>query len=305
MLLYLIKSSVIFRYVTFGRIFDDGRGIGNQLFVLAAVLYVAELTGRQPVIFNLTYATEIEKMFDLGIPRYDEDVICPCELLAESHSLRYFDELEKLADNHADVPNIWLTGFYQSWKYLRSIGIRMRRHLVLRSQYREFVDRFLANNVPPNWIKSFVRVGIHVRRGDVVDQPEKLKFGYTTPNDTYFRQAMTYFVDKYESRIQFIVASNDITWSKQNLDPIVDELNKSRSISHNITYSEGHSNIEDLALLSSCDHVIMSTGTYGWWAAWLAKGETIYYADWPRNGSTLASMFRKEDFFPPSWIGIT
>jgi len=58
----------------------------------------------------------------------------------------------------------------------------------------------------------------------------------------------------------------------------------------------------DLAILSRCDGVIMTTGTFGWWGAWLANKTTIYYSNWPSPGSPLAEKFDRKDFFPPEWI---
>jgi len=58
-------------------------------------------------------------------------------------------------------------------------------------------------------------------------------------------------------------------------------------------------------VLSSCDHVIVSAGSFGWWAAWLANGTTIYYDKWPRNGTTLSAVFDREDYYPPHWVPIS
>jgi len=66
----------------------------------------------------------------------------------------------------------------------------------------------------------------------------------------------------------------------------------------------GQSAGEDLALLASCDHTVITTGTFGWWAAWLANGITVYYANHPRHGSQLSSMIHHDDYYPPQWIGI-
>ena len=63
--------------------------------------------------------------------------------------------------------------------------------------------------------------------------------------------------------------------------------------------------IVDLAIMSMMEHMIMTTGTYGWWGAWLANGRTVYYQKWPRPNSTLSKGFVREDFFPPYWIPMT
>ena len=275
------------------------------------MLYVAELTGRTPAIENLTYQTGIEQVFDLQVDRYTE--LCPYREIHESRSLMYENNIEQQIYEVPDNMTIMMRGFFQSWKYTRSIDRRLRRHLVFRREIRDFADRFLADNTPsPKWMGGYTRVGVHVRRGDVLT-PDKVNFGYTTPNETYFQEAMKFYADLYGPRIQFIVVSNDMDWCKKYFPLIEVQLVGNSSTNNtersgllvNLTYSVGHSAGEELALLASCDHVIMSTGTYGWWAAWLAKGMTVYYADWPRNGSNLAGHFSKRDFFPPNWIGMT
>ena len=34
----------------------------------------------------------------------------------------------------------------------------------------------------------------------------------------------------------------------------------------------------DMAIVASCDTVIYSLGTFGWWAAWLSN-KTVFYQD--------------------------
>jgi galactoside 2-L-fucosyltransferase 1/2 len=67
-------------------------------------------------------------------------------------------------------------------------------------------------------------------------------------------------------------------------------------------YSIGQDATVDLALMSMCGGVIQTTGTYGWWGAWLANATSVYYSNYPAKDSALAHGFNKEDFFLPSWI---
>ena len=94
--------------------------------------------------------------------------------------------------------------------------------------------------------------------------------------------------------VVFFVCSNDIGWAKQNLV-------QSRQ---NIFFSNTSDAILDFATLSVMDHMIMSVGTFGWWASWIANGTTIYYKHPYSNGSSLEKKFNAEDFFPPQWIGL-
>lgn len=60
----------------------------------------------------------------------------------------------------------------------------------------------------------------------------------------------------------------------------------------------------DLAALVYCNHTIMSTGTFSWWAAYLADGDAVYYGDWPKPGSVLQKIVQKEDFFLEKWTAM-
>ena len=294
-----IEMLDIDKYISF--YFGDGRGLGNLMFNLAAAVYVAKLTGRQPAILKFNYKMGLDTVFDLGVKRFDN--LCPCYVFREKKSLTYDHRVEELANGSraedARGKSIFLSGFFQSWKYTQNVERRLRHHFMFLPEVRQFVDKFLEDSWPPGWVAGFVRVGIHVRRGDVL-RDDKIKFGYTTPDERYFAHAMRYFVDRFD-RIQFIVASNDIDWCRQKL------ANLWTTLRHrvNMTFVTPRSAGKDLAVVAYCEHVIMSTGTYGWWAAWLARGVTIYYADWPRNGSAVANMFDREDYFPPTWIGMT
>jgi Glycosyl transferase family 11 len=76
------------------------------------------------------------------------------------------------------------------------------------------------------------------------------------------------------------------------------------SYSFSIVYSTGHSAWEDLAILSHCNHTIMTVGTFGWWAGFLSGGITVYYKNFPAAGSELSLGFYAEDYFLPEWVGL-
>ena len=60
-----------------------------------------------------------------------------------------------------------------------------------------------------------------------------------------------------------------------------------------------------MATLAKCNHVIMSVGTFGWWAGYFSGGDVIYFTPPFEAGSRLDKGYSEEDFFPPKWIGMT
>ena len=61
----------------------------------------------------------------------------------------------------------------------------------------------------------------------------------------------------------------------------------------------------DMAVMTLVDEMIMSVGSYSFWGAYLNEQATdiSYFLDWPRNGSELAGLTNKTEYFLPTWHG--
>jgi len=282
---------------TVGFVSQRRNGLGNHLFFYAGVMYVAWLTGRKPFILSSSNLNKLDKAFHLDIAHMDNNAQCPVNEFIDNVVYAYNVDIESLSNVEANV-SVWLRGYFCSWKYTKPIEGQLRRNLQFRSELTKFAATFLSANVPGGWkVSTFVRVGVHVRRGDFLSD-WAVRAGFTVASKQYLNRAMAYFVKRY-AQVQFIVASNDIDWCCNNINASYFD-----QTSVNITFSVRHSTEQDLALLASCDHAIMTTGTFGWWAAWLANGTTIYYKDFPRRGSRLWQVSTAADYFPQKWIGM-
>ena len=63
----------------------------------------------------------------------------------------------------------------------------------------------------------------------------------------------------------------------------------------------------DLALMSACEGVILSVGTFGWWAGHFSHqggGDVVYFQDSFNRAVASEDEAKEEDYFPPGWIGI-
>lgn len=111
-------------------------------------------------------------------------------------------------------------------------------------------------------IGSIDKVGIHVRRGDYVDNP----FYVDLMKTSYYQKAIAMFPND-----KFLVFSDDIEWCKQ------------QAMFQGCSFSEGQDEIADMNLLASCKAVIMANSSFSWWAGYLSKGKVIapkaYYTD--------------------------
>lgn len=286
------------KYVSlyFERFYGNYR-TGNQLFMLSAMLYIANLTNRQVAMpltgWTLDYTFSV-KVF--RVKRLEKD-LCPCTILdTPRHN---FDErfnnnsfIESLQQNNQ---TILITGLSQTFKYLHLVNDLMRSRVTFRSTPRIKSEIFLRNarTQVGSQSKSLIQVGVHIRRGDYLNSYH-VHLGFTVADKKYLKNSFSYFTSRHE-HVQFVMLGNDRNWTMFNLP----SLNKSSSV----IFSNNTHDV-DLAILSKCDAVIFSTGTFGWWGAWLANKTTIYYADWPRKYSHYYNMFNRKDYFPPHWIGM-
>ncbi|KAK6184858.1 hypothetical protein SNE40_007225 [Patella caerulea] len=141
----------------------------------------------------------------------------------------------------------------------------------------------------------YTLIGVHIRRGDILKKNNK-DVGFEAVTPEYLKKAREYMDSKYHSgRVIYVICSNDIQWSKTHFGTHGNEF-----------YSENNTANVDLAILSLTDHMILSTGTFSWWAGWFSPGTVVYWKDFATPGSRLSKGFSadKMDYFYPEWVGL-
>ncbi|XGW24294.1 hypothetical protein V3C99_006021 [Haemonchus contortus] len=138
-------------------------------------------------------------------------------------------------------------------------------------------------------------IGVHVRRGmDISMNTRNLRHGHQAATPDYYRKAME-MASKGKENAIFVICSDNPVWSKRNLPKYDKGM---------IFACPGVHREVDMAILLHCDALILSPGTFSWWAGFLnTKSEkTIYYDGWPRPGSDLMKMVNKTELYPSSWV---
>ncbi|KAL3871031.1 hypothetical protein ACJMK2_039055 [Sinanodonta woodiana] len=252
--------------------------LGNNMFQLAALISCAK---RLHFTAFVSPNQELDSYFLVSIT---SDIKLTNEkTFFEQTYAKYDGNIERLDTSY----NWTLFGYYQSWKYFYKDEDLIRRSFEFRPNVSktasQFVDGFRD--------KHKTIVGIHVRRGDMTMQNNEM-IGYTTAPLSYINKSMNYFRDRYNDTF-FIICSDDITWCKENIRG-----------NNDTAFSNFNNPGTVMAMLSFCDHVIITSGTFGWWAAWLAGGEVVYFKGFPRPGSNIDKGMSREDYYPPQWIGM-
>jgi galactoside 2-L-fucosyltransferase 1/2 len=127
-------------------------------------------------------------------------------------------------------------------------------------------------------LNQTVWIGIHIRRTDFVDVQ------YSS-SDQYLFTAINYFTELY-SNAYFIVASDDKSYCR----------NLFRNRSNIFMTPDSFSISEDLIILSLCEHSIITGGTFGWWAAFLANGQVVHDTIYP------SGCEKREHYYPPWFL---
>ncbi|KAH3865123.1 hypothetical protein DPMN_028162 [Dreissena polymorpha] len=250
---------------------------GNIMFQFAALIGLAKRYDLIPLVKDhLT----IGQWFELPIfPRVE--MIDSMEL--KSPVCCVYDDVFE----HINGFNNWtISGYFQSWKYFSHVKQIIEQMFTLKEVFTKNAIAFLnETRSPGQWT-----VCIHVRRGDML-MPSASMRGYRVAGIDFINRAMEYYRTGLLN-VLFVMVSDGILWCRENIR------------GENITFSPFYSNLDDFALMTSCDHVVVTSGTFGWWGAWLSRGTTVYFKDYPGSGSWLASQTNREDYYPRHWVAI-
>ena len=271
--------------------------LGNLMFMYASASSLARETGHR-----LAASRPLRHTLTDTFPKVTLDTMPGDSSIGTIVTAKYAT-YQKL-----DLPSedVCIMGYLQSWRYFQGYFSQVREQFTFKQKVLEKVAatiravRLLAaerEGVRPRDINV---VGMHVRRGDMLT-PHSRQQGYRVPGAGYYYKAMLYFHARYP-HAHFLLVSDKLTagWSMttfRGFQPRVVTFASKFRVKGHVT-----SATFDLALLSACDHVIGSVGSYSWWGAWLADGGDVVFYDSPvGEKSDLAYGFNATDFFMPHW----
>ena len=126
-------------------------------------------------------------------------------------------------------------------------------------------------------------VSLHIRRGDYLKQ----QHNHPVQSLEFYNKALELIGD-YENLLIF---SDDIDWCEKNLNY------------SNMTFVKGLTDIENIWLMSMCQHNIMANSSFSWWGAWLNNNPNKIVVSpklWFGNNLKLNT----KDIIPKDWIKI-
>ena len=174
--------------------------------------------------------------------------------------------------NYYDLPiskkrNKYIIGFWQSPKYFSHIEQKIKEEFTVTTPPSAENAEMLEK------IKSTDSVCVHIRRGDYLKYKE-----LDICTEDYYLKAMDIIADKVGNPVFYIFSYNseDIKYIKDNF-----------KFKYNVEYIDlNNPDYEELRLMYSCKHFIISNSTFSWWAQYLGRDDNkivVAPSEWNRE----------------------
>ncbi|XP_036599485.1 galactoside alpha-(1,2)-fucosyltransferase 2-like [Trichosurus vulpecula] len=262
--------------------------LGNQMGQYATLYALAKLNRKRAVISPKMQKT-LGRLFHITLP-----VLTDTEDLQIPWVSYQLEDRMKHEYRHIPWKYIFFKGFPCSWTFYHHLRDEILREFSLHVKVREEAQAFL-HQVRKGRGHSLTFVGVHVRRGDYVHvMPERWEG--VVADRGYLEQALDWFRARY-TNVVFVVTSDGMAWCRRNID----------TSKGDVVFARGwmrKSAEKDFALLTQCNHTVMTIGTFGFWAAYMAGGNTVYLANYTLPNSKFLKIFKPEAAFLPEWVGI-
>jgi hypothetical protein len=170
-------------------------------------------------------------------------------------------------------------GAFHTYQYWHENRDELLQEFQFKPEIVEKAKAFLAPITLPT-------ISMHFRRTDYL-QVSSLNLG-----PKYYYDAYEIVLHKLCQNVILLVFSDDIEWCKKNVT------------GENIIYSEGHTQYEDMCIMSLCKHNIIANSTFSWWGAYLNQNpDKIVVCPYQYTGPGDYD-FINGNYFPPEWNSI-
>ncbi len=269
-------------------------GLGNDLFLLAAGLFVASKS-KANILLDLSRIDPKSRQLYTGLKAIkvyvNEKEVAITEtqqtlnriqmqilrarvkfLRKLNHSKlksRYFKSEVVGYDSTLKnvIAPVSLMGYFQSFIYVQELEKLNGELSIQISEPTQWYVKKIAEI-----ISEPATLGIHIRRGDYLEDRHRNTQGALSLQ--YYLEASHEIVTRYNLK-KIYIFTDDISWVKQNLHlfPQVE-----REV---IDPPKSSDPAESLILLSKCKFLSISNSTFSWWSAYLSRNNSKVWAPSP------------------------
>lgn len=241
----------------------NGR-LGNQIFQYV-LLNIIKIKSNIDVKIPIFKTKDKYKCFELDNIFNINNNIKKLDILENDNNIIFLKEDRNIKntinhiinfglENNSKNTKFNLKGYFQDIDYFYGYESYIKKLLSIKPELESESNLYLQNIRENNE----VIIGYHIRRTDYLQSYYNnmiTPYNYTGTPD-YVR----YFLKKFNSifdKFKIVIFSDDIEWCKVNLN-----------IDSRIIFSEGNT-YQDFIRLKNCDHIVMSSSSFSWWASFL------------------------------------
>ena len=256
--------------------FNNGR-LGNQISSLASVFSLAKLTGLRPMLTHRCKAALSTYFTNISLPVLEQTYCQPCNHinflpLEEGTAPILYGRAYKLAAAYSNMIPLYA----EHLPHLKSM-------LAFKPEYLRAAATVLERARSEVGLAAPTFVGLHNRRTDY--KSHLMAYGIDFVGTEYFQAAIRLFRKTLKDPV-FVVVTDDMPWARRHItgrDVFYSDTSKERG-------GEFGSGV-DLAILASCNHTIITYGTFGLWGSLLSGGASIISS----RAVTLKGLIEKAD----------
>jgi hypothetical protein len=273
-------------------------GYGNQLFIYAFGVALAQKTGRELIIDNISgfggSGDEYKSIYALDGLDIKHKLITQ-SIYRHIVGNKYFwylikklkiAQVETCVTRYQDISNptnFFFEGYWQSYLYFDKYKEEIKKNLTIRNSNNPNILHYKKQILQS---KNSVAVGMRF-----YEETIGASKNHIIKNNTYYIKAMS-LLEKKITNPQYFVFTTDVDRAKKIMS-----RNTNRDIIYIDPIKDKNDAKYDLYLMSLCNNFIISNGTFYWWAAYLGKNNQSLVIS-PQQG------FTNVDAIPPSWIQI-
>lgn len=209
-------------------------------------------------------------------------------LQAKLNSRYYFESDRAYREVDKIVKYDYFDGYWQSWRYLEPI-----RDVLLK----EFSPKGDLSGKSLRMMEKLTKcnsVFVGIRRGDYISDKQSLAH-YGDCDFDYYKKAIKLIQEKVVNPV-IIFFSNDIEWVKENMNEETLGCSGIELLYRN--EEDIFNDFEELYVMASCKHAIITNSTFNFWGAWLIQNpDKIVVAPkaWFKDNKPI-------DIVPDEWI---
>jgi hypothetical protein len=281
-------------------------GLGNQLFILAAGIYLAEKFGRKLRLTHIRLNSE--SYHNSGLADFELDYIYREKLISSKRAefknrllralftrltthkkflicltRRYISAVVGYDTHLMKLKNIkLLVGYFQTYRYIELTSNPLS------------IDKLQLKHQSP-WLEEKMSlmgaerpIAVHVRLGDYMSLHNRESIGVLSL--TYYKNCIDVARNHFPDSPVWIY-SNDISEAEIKLSGLND------GSFYFLNTKDSASDSETLFLMAHCMVHIISNSTFSWWAAYLNREADLVIAP----NKWFKGMADPTDLIPPTW----